>query len=342
MKRIILTAIIWCWCACALADICAVKDLGLVPDDPTVDNAAILTQAVRENRVNDSVRFPGGAYYASTTVDLGVKAGLAFIGQGLVTWDLHPGNFTNPRTGAPQRLGNASVRWIYTGDDIAWKVCGDGTRIIGINLWHGWKVAKDKVPERWGKAKGFYFDTIGAQNGQWHLAHLSVCGFDEGMVLTGHSQVDLSHFGFLWMESNRTHFRCDSPQTTCLKFDFIQSIGVGETVFEIDTAGDFSIDVLSLIDPRTVFKFLKTGSNTCNYHVEMLKVDNNAAGWRLVEMLRPGPLNLTVSGLVGKKALPGERPVVLRRSATMPDWYTRVRLDLWPPGWNERLLEGVE
>lgn len=311
--------------------LCAVRDLGLIPNNPEVDNAAILTAAIRDNRVNDTVHFPGGAYYAKTEVNDQHKSGLNFEGQGIATWDAYPNNYIHPDTGKPHRLGDASVRWIYTGNGAAWRISGDGTELKGINLWHGWQSNRETIRGGWGTSIGVLCDYANAQNGQWSFDRMAVCGFSEGFAITGRSQCDLTEFGQIWLESNRTHFYFDNGQTTGLLFRHLVSAGEGEVFFDIANAGNFHIVSLYLNDPRLVFRFQNTGSNTCTYTVDSFKADNNSAGWRLAQMERPGPLNLSVTGHVSNKATPGEHPVVLRTRDPEkygPN-YTRARLDIW-------------
>ena len=60
-----------------------------------------------------------------------------------------------------------------------------------------------------------------------------------------------------------------------------------------------------------------------------MKVDNNSAGWRLVEMAKPAGLRLYVRGLIGKRAVPGPDPIKLLGD---PKWQD-VTIDMW---WNNR------
>jgi hypothetical protein len=60
-----------------------------------------------------------------------------------------------------------------------------------------------------------------------------------------------------------------------------------------------------------------------------MKVDNNAAGWRLVEMLKPAALRMYVRGQIGRRATPGERPILLLGDPKSHD----MTIDMW---WNNR------
>lgn len=331
--RFMTAAFLWLLLAvCGQADICAVKDIGLKPDDPQVDNAAILTAAIRDGKVNDTVHFPGGAYYASSEVNDQHKTGLAFEGQGIATWSSFPSEFSHGRTGKPQRGGMASVRWIYTGDGVAWRISGNGSRIKGINFWHGWQPrSNDAIRKQWGESIAILFEHAGAQNGQWNIDHLAICGFDQGLSFTSDSQCDESEFGQLWLESNRTHIHCDNEQSTGLKFRHLTSRGVGEFVFDVSMAGNFDVGTLYLNDPRTVWRFRRTGANTFFYSIQNFKADNNAAGWLFATMDKAGPVSLYARGLIGMKAKPAQdRPQLLDYMGQPPK--VDVRLN-WAGGW---------
>ena len=302
----------------ARADLCAVRDLELVPDDPTVDNGAILTAAIRDGRVNDGIDFPGGAYYATSTVDDRSKEGLAFTGQGLTHWNV-PGAYRHPTTGQPQRRGNASVRWIYRGpaEQPAWRISGYGTRIQGINIWRG-SPGKAKLLAQWGSdeapSTGIEFVKGGGPPaGKWSVDHVSFAGFGRAVHFADSTNVDSSDFGYLRFVHCRTCIDADNMQTTCLGFGHVAVYGRGETVFDVSAGGNFQVGILELIGPRLIWLFRRTGSNVSTFQVMHTKIDNNAAGWRLVEQTGPGPLWLRMPfGEIGNKATPGERPIVTR------------------------------
>ncbi len=306
----------------------AVRDLGLVPDDPTVDNGAILTEAIRTGKVNGTVYFPGGAYYAKSTANDCSKTGIAFLGQGLATWDEHKGNYIHQSTKLPQRLGNASVRWVYEGptDQPAWKITGNGTRIVGINVWRGWNRT---TLEKAGTV-GVEFNHAGAQNGQWVVDHLAVCGFDVGFLFAGGDQVDVSNFGLLVFISNKTDIKSVNKQSTCMNFSHIKSYGPGERVFEISAGGSWLVGQIDLTSKRTVFDFSRTASNSASYTVNFLKADNAAAGWRLVRHTGPGPVCLRVlSGEIGNNATPAADWIDV---PALPPYKRLVEATLWPMG----------
>src|SRR5688572_27713028 len=96
--------------AIARADLDAVKDLGVRMDNWSFDNGAVLTQAIRAGKVNDAIDFPGGVVHHNTTIDLGHKVGLAFVGNGITHWIAEAGY--DP---ARDNSGNAATRFVYTG-----------------------------------------------------------------------------------------------------------------------------------------------------------------------------------------------------------------------------------
>jgi hypothetical protein len=313
----------------------AVADLGCRPDDPSFDNGAVITAAIRDNRVNDTLHFPGGAYYHSTTIDIGAKEGLAFTGQGLAVWGVAEKYLDE--SGRPHRAGNASARFVYVGppNQPAWRVNGVGTRMVGINIQRG---ARGQEIERAGTVGiEFVREEVGPPTGKWSIDHCLVAGFDTGLYFKNSNNVDSAEFGYLRMESCRRAIFCDNGQTTTITFRHLQIHGQGETVFDLERGGNFLIGSLALVEPRLIFRLGRVGSNTCTYTIENLKVDNNAAGWRLVEMTRPGPLNLYVRGHIGTRAATGPDPIKLlkpRANARFkpPAWYQNVELHLWPRG----------
>jgi hypothetical protein len=314
----------------------AVADLGCRPDDPEFDNGAVITAAIRENRVNDTLHFPGGAYYHTTTIDLGAKEGLCLTGQGLASWGV-AGKFTDETTGRPHRAGNASARFVYVGppSQPAWRINGVGTRMVGINMQRGWR--GQEMDRRGSVGVEFKKLEAGPPTGKWSIDHCLVAGFDAGFHFKNSSNVDSAEFGYLRMESCRRAIYCDNSQTTTITFRHLQIHGQGETVFDLERGGNFLIGSLALVEPRLIFRLGRVGSNTCTYTIQNLKVDNNAAGWRLVEMTRPGPLNLYVRGHIGIRAKTGPEPIKLlkpRKTARFspPAGYQNLELHLWPRG----------
>jgi hypothetical protein len=309
------------------AELNAVSDLHCRPDDPAFDNGAVLTAAIRAGRVNDTVHFPGGAYYATTTVDDCGKEGLAFEGQGMTVWRA---------AGAykPGGVGGASVRWVYNGpaDKPAWRLAGTGVRMTGINIFRGWYT---KSPT-WDGSVAIQGTWIpdGPPSGKWHISDCCLAGFETAIHFELSNHVDNIIFDHVTAQGCRRVLDSENNQTSGVEFRHLVAVGPGEVVFDIASGGNFFCTSLQVLNKRLIWRFRGTGSNTCSYTVENLKVDNNAAGWRLVEMLKPGPLNLTVRGHVGKKARPADEAIVLKRPArnVAASDYTHVDVELWHNG----------
>jgi len=334
---------------CAYADLCAVRDLGLVPNDSSVDNGAILSAAIGAGKVNDTVHFPGGAYYATSTVYDAAKEGLCFTGQGITGWNVAAGDYINTKTGLPQRRGNASVRWIYTGpaDQPAWRLQGYGHRIEGINLWRGYKgEARGHRPEASNSSPisdlrpptsssvGIEFSRrkIGPPAGKHHVSDYTIAGFDIGVWFKkSGNHVDCMTFEHGRVESCGTSFKCDNPQSTTFEFRGLWILGnQGDTVFDFAGGGNVLVTTLALVGPRLVLKSAMT-SNTASFEIRNFKVDNNAANWRLVESR--GPLSLTVRGHIGNAATPAADAISVRDYMGQPQ-HVDVRLRwggvFWP------------
>jgi hypothetical protein len=307
--------------AVALADIDAVQELGLRPNAPTFDNGKIITQAIAAGRITDTLHFPGGIYYHTTPIVL-ARDSLALTGQGISRWR---------RAGAFEKTAAAIFLYRGPAEEPAWKISGHGVALRGLNIWRGFYGA-----ERQG---------IGVEWSQWgrrDIAHCSFAGWDIDWRLAPSNHNDcttVTNVAF----SGRVCIRGEESQASGIDFRGIWVNSPGDVFCELignsqtkdrSGGGNWHFSTLVLNEERLLLR-LATGANTSSFSIENLKVDNNAAGWRLLEMTKPGPLNLRVRGHIGQRATMGERPIVLGRStapgARVPDGVHELDIELWGP-----------
>ena len=105
-------------------------------------------------------------------------------------------------------------------------------------------------------------------------------------------------------------------------------------MFDIRRGGDLVVDtmILNIAGPGASSCAM---SNTTRiiYEIRTLKVDNNATGWRLIEMQKPRSVRLHVSGHMCRRAIPGADAIKLLGDPNTQD----VEVDLW---WHGQTLAG--
>jgi len=206
MKLRLLTAALWILPVLpAIADHDAVADLGCRPNDPTFDNGAVISAATRDGRVNDTLHFPGGIYYHSTTIDSSDKDGLCFRGQGIAQW------LVAGQHGSPARRGASPAIFVYTGpaDQPAWRLRGFGTRLEGINIWRGFK-AKPDWDGSAGRSVGLEITRTvpGSPSGKHSIGPVSLAGWDKAISFVAPNHADSTVFSYIHAEHNRTVVAC--------------------------------------------------------------------------------------------------------------------------------------
>jgi hypothetical protein len=319
---------------CVFADIDAVRQLGLRPNDVSFDNGRIITDAIAAGRINDTLHFPGGIYYHSTPILIN-RNSIAITGQGFARWN-REGVFTVPPT---HTLRNGSaVIFIYTGpsDKPAWIISGDGCRIDGINIWRDFYPNKNTTaPQRGGGTAIEFRDW-----GRHVLTQVGVAGFDVGFHFATSNHNDCNLFESISFNSCRVSVLSREIQASSHDWRGVYINGDGEIVFDVAGGGDWFVRSLVLNEPRLILKG-STGSNTPGFYFDNLKIDNNAAGWRLLELSKGGPLNLHLRGVRGNQATPGERPIVIPKPtfANPPADYQHLDVELWSGGtmWRPKL-----
>jgi hypothetical protein len=280
----------------------AVRDLGLVPNDPAIDNGPALNAALASTR--ETLRIPGGVYYHSTPIRLEHDA-VAIEAQGFQRWK---------RVGALKNTAAAIFVYVGPGDQPAWSITGDGCRLMGINIWGGF----------YGERK----PGVGLAVRDWgrhHSGHCGIAGFDVGIAFEGGNHADCSTFTNTTINSCLTSVRCRNRQSSGIVFTGLWIDGSGETVFDYELGGNLTVTGMVLNMPRLVLR-AKGASTSCTYIFDGFKADNDAAGWRLADT--SGPMNLFVRGHIGNKATPGDKPLVIRDYMSQPQ---RAVVDLWGP-----------
>jgi hypothetical protein len=317
------------------ADIDAVTQLGLKPNDPTFDNGRIISEAIAAGKIRDTVHFPGGIYYHTTPIVLN-KDSLAFRGQGMSRWR-RAGAFEN----------TAAVIFIYLGppDQPAWKISGDGISLRGLNIWRDFY---KKVEGGSGKDEGTQSarppsalrppPSIGVEWSDWGKRDVTACsfaGWDIAWRFAPSNHNDCSVFTHIGFSGCRVCVRGEESQSSAIDWRGIYVHGQGETVLDLTMGGNYNFDTLAINEPRLILRLRQTSPNTCTYTINNLKIDNNAAGWRLLQMDKPGPLNLRVRGNIGQRATMGEPPIAIRRPRTAtfnpPADYQVLDVELWGP-----------
>ena len=278
-----LAAVVVVWLA-KLASADTRFDPGCRPGDPAFDNGAVLTSLIRSGEVREPIRIAGGIYYHTTTIDDCLKEGLRIEGNGMASW-------ANAAAFQPHGRGTSPVIFVYVGppDQPAWRFRSFGTSVRGINIWRGFKPVPAWQVDWQGTGIEFARNNPGPPAGKWDFSHLCIAGFDIGMhFAASDNNVDNSTFTHIRFESCRTSAKCTNPQTTVLDWRHVTVNGAGETVFDT-VGGNWLIQSLGLVEPRLILRTGQLSSNACSFEFYGTKIDNNAAGWRLVEMAKLWP-----------------------------------------------------
>lgn len=290
-------------------------ELGCVPDDPTFDNAAAIELALEEGRITEPIICPGGAWFFPRVCDLGNKAALKFIGSGACDWKFEEGAFQD------NREGNVACRFI--GKRI-FRLHSFGPVFEGINFHNGYKT---KDPD-WDDSVAVEYSCAedGPPSGKAAFNHCSFAGYERALWFRKSNHVDNVTGTWLRFQDCAHGIYCDENQANGFFFGEVVCIGRSRCLFDFQAGGMMTVGVLKILSPTLILRANNVGANTCAFTFWMIKVDNNAGqrvdentgqvtrpGWRLVEA--DGPLVLTARGLIGKRAEPGENPIVLTKPA---------------------------
>jgi hypothetical protein len=305
------------------------------------DNGAALNELLATAR--SAVVIEGGIYYHQTPIIV-KDDGTAIYGAAMTRWR---------RKGA---VKEPAVVFIYNGppDKPAWIISADGLVMRGINIWRDFydgpniwqKVAKENaaIAESNKTAevkKPLIPPAVGIEFRDWGRRTIecaSYCGWDTAWRFAPSNHNDCSAFTMLDFNGNRVDVRGEESQSSAIDWRSIFIHGAGETSLDLSKGGNYSFTNFNINEPRLLLRLREVSSNTCTYTFDNLKVDNNAARWRLLQMDRPGPINLIVRGQVGQDAKMGEKPIVIPDAATKrftpPTNYQHIDIALWGPNPN--------
>jgi hypothetical protein len=315
-----------------------VRQLGLRPNDATFDNGKLITEAVAAGRITDTLHFSGGIYYHTTPIVLS-RHSLAFTGQGIARWR---------RAGAFENTAAAIFIYVGPAEQPAWKISGDGISLRGLNIWRDfYGQSGGRRPESGGQAlesSGPQHSalsppqSIGVEWSDWGQRDVTACsfaGWDIAWRFAPSNHNDCMTVTHTEFNACRVCVRGEESQSTGIDWRGIYIHGAGETVLDLTRGGNYNFDTLVINEPRLILRLRDTSPNTCSYTINNLKIDNNAAGWRLLQMHKPTSLHLRVRGNIGKRATMGPEPIVLRRpnprAFQTPADYQHLDIELWGP-----------
>ncbi len=316
---------------CTRAEINVVRDLGCKLDDFNFDNGPILNAAFARigkaslGQLNEEFYLPGGALVIKTPLVLPKKTGIAIRGNGIT--DARPESAFNNHNGGP------ASRLVYVGppDKAAITYYGWGMKFDGITLQRGQMPHPPAPAPRDGSVGLMIAGDGNPGTGKIFAPQLAILGFDTAIYASARPNelhADQNFFGQLWVQNCWTVFRSDNFQSVGNCFQQLMVNGWCDTVFDIRRGGDLVVDFLILNNPALLFKFRDLDGTVCSYEIRSMKIDNGAAGWRLVEMQKPGQLRLLVAGHISRHAVPAANAIrLLGDPATQ-----QVDVDLWWEG----------
>jgi hypothetical protein len=333
----------------SLAELDAVRDLWCSPDNPSFDNGRVINEAIASGRVRDTLHFPGGVYYHTTPIKLN-RDSLALTGQGMAR---------RQRAAAMTDTCAAIFRYVGPSELPAWQISGYGISLRGINIF------KSFYPDKPGPREPGLFQpaldsaplarlenpppsalppppSVAMEWRDWGRRTMEQCsfagGWDIDLLLASSNHNDCSTLTNVQF-GGRVCIRGEESQASGLDLRgiWVNSPGdvfcelVGDGTREDRTGGgNWNFSTLVLNEERLLLR-LATGANTCTFEVDNFKVDNNAKDWRLVELTKPGPLNLRVRGHIGQLATPAA-DAINAAAAASPHLDARLwwKGKLWP------------
>jgi hypothetical protein len=237
----------------------------------------------------DEVHFSGGVYYHSEPIVV-AKDGLKLSGNGVTRWR---------KQGAFDKTSAAI--FVYTGDQSlpGWYISGEGVSLEGLNIWGGFY------------GNGYRGTGIEWSDwGRWDISHCTFHGWDLAWKWVSSNHCDCSTARNIGCTSRR-FLVSDENQAAGWNITGLYVNGeatADDILFDLPgMGGNLSIDTLVLNETRSLFRAV-TSKNSCTFDIRNLKIDNNAAGWRLGTF--DGPLNLIARGHIGAQATPGPEPLI--------------------------------
>lgn len=299
----------------------------LRPNDWTVDNAPVIEAAI-EAGIGRFDFSTGGVIHTASTIDLGHKTGLAFVGNGITHWLGEAGY-------GPKASGSAATRIVYTGpaDQPAVIYRGVGLRWEGIVLQRGTHKGAGNRAERDGSI-GLQMSrySVGNPSGKFWMPQAAFHGWDVAFDITGPNNADCSSVGWLRFDDCNTCIRSNNEQAVAFDWGHLVVNGNCDQVFDVDGGGKYSIGVLTLNNKALVFRFRRTMAGSAYYKIGSLFVDANCKGWRLAQQEKPGKLCLKVDGHLSIGADPADDAIQLKPLVIDKREYAQqIDVDLW---WN--------
>jgi len=284
-------------------------------NDRTFDNGPVLNAAFARagsyaelGREIYEFYLPGGGLWCATPIVLPRTTAVAIRGNGLALGYAESGYHGSKNFGGP------ASRIIYTGpaDKPAVSYHGCGLRWEGVAIQRNEERVERVDPPHDGSVGFYVVGNVGLPTGKAYLAQWSIIGFDTAIEaapepLGNHGDDTLS--GYLWVDNCWTAFKNHNPQAVNWHFQHTEVQHPCTVVFDYDNTGALVCDFLSLNSPALILKIGRTQSNALMYNLGTLRVDNHAAGWRLVDCAGVGAIALWVRGEIGKHAEPGPEPI---------------------------------
>jgi hypothetical protein len=257
-----------------------------------------------------------------TPLELPKKTGISIRGNGLA--------LGYNEAAYVKGAGGPASRLVYIGpaDKPAITYRGMGLKLDGVTIQRG-QYPQPPAPAKRDGSIGLYI--AGDEypgTGKLYAPQLAIFQFDTAIVAgpqPAETHADQNQFGYLWVQHCWTVFRSDNMQSVGNQFQFLAVGGGCDTVFDMRRGGDLVVDLLTLNNRARVMKLRDVTDNTNSYEIRTLRVDNNAAGWQLVEMQKPGPLRFHAAGHLSRHATPGPDPIKLLGDPKFHD----VKLDFW-------------
>jgi hypothetical protein len=254
------------------------------------------------------------------------------------------------RAGAFENTAAAIFIYLGPAEQPAWKISGDGISLRGLNIWRDFykeggreqgagRIRQDATrPIPQSLTPSTPPRSIGVEWSDWGQRDVTACsfaGWDTAWRFAPSNHNDCMTVTHVDFNGCRVCVRGEESQSSAIDWRGIYVHGAGETVLDLTKGGNYNFDTLAINEPRLILRLRETSPNTCSYTINNLKVDNNAAGWRLLHMHKPTPIHLRVRGNIGQRATLGERPVVLRRpnprAFQAPADYQHLDIELWGP-----------
>lgn len=294
---------------------------GVVLDDPTVDNGPALNKIFSQcgtqvGNIREAIYLPGGAIYFSTPIVLPPRSGIAIRCNG--TTIRYPEAAYSGRT---QSAGPAS-RLVYVGDPgrAALTVSGAGIDIQGTLVLQNGPVGRDRKRAANDGTIGLLMDCLKTPpTGKMRADGITVMGFDVGFCAVakeGGSHGDNNQIVNFRIENCNQGLQVAENQAVGWQIGYCQASGYVENIFQFLDGGDFQCQFLKVTTsgPTRVLDIGTSRSNSCQYQIFKIKVDNSARGWRLVRMQKPGMIDLFVRGLIGLRAAPAADAIDIPKS----------------------------